>query len=871
MAEQLGRAELVLELNDKALRQGLEDLKRDIANVSASINPRSTGSGRSGGGRGVATPAEVDRLTQLARELNLNTNWGKALAALQDVDTDLRLIAAGTEFNVNESWRAALAKLDEIDSDLKLISAGDQLNLNTSWGNALQALTEVQTDLNAIDAAQKLNLASSWAVALDQLQEVKSDLAFVASAETLNLRTSWGKFLDQLEGVKADIDAATRDAANSATRRQIRARIQQNRQELGGFGAASRDNFGSTPATVRDIFDDDLARVRAARVRQEQTAADITRLTAQSERRAAKAFAAASAARTRRLTEAASNAVIGGAFPALFGQGAGASLGGGLGGGLGGLIGGQFGFGLSLVGTAIGQRFDEINRALQDPIQNFDALKTAGLLSSSAVEKNVEALIKQGRAAEANAIIQRELGERFGSQQEAQSFNEAIKGINSAFSEAAFVLGKFVAGPLADFLKRLREQGNPNSGNPSLGLNGAQNRERLTNNSNALINTGTGFAAAGFALAPTGVGAPVALGLLGTGAVLAGVGAATRPGAPSATGTQANMDRELAVIAQQRQTEEIINELRQARLSLVTAEIQGQDDLVLRLKRSVIELEKQKALSDSVARGASPIERQGIADQFNLQLQRVDEQELLALSKKRAEEEQKILDRRLRRGVANLELQGIEASISAARDLATLEGTALVRLQGRLKIEESLRKERAAQLQLQRELAKPIGDGRNGLTRTQESVDKLIIEQEKANANVRLAYAEAGASLARNAKAAADSLRSAQDNLQSVLRSGFDFLSPALQRQQLAQARAAVDPLIARGIIRSNIDISTPERLLQVANFADSFTKAENDLNTALDENTKAQQALAKKDWTVVVNVPGGSASGDVVREGVYQ
>jgi hypothetical protein len=32
-----------------------------------------------------------------------------------------------------------------------------------------------------------------------------------------------------------------------------------------------------------------------------------------------------------------------------------------------------------------------------------------------------------------------------------------------------------------------------------------------------------------------------------------------------------------------------------------------------------------------------------------------------------------------------------------------------------------------------------------------------------------------------------------------------------------------------------------------------------------------ATQALANKDWNVYVSVPGGSASGDVVREGVYQ
>ena len=57
----------------------------------------------------------------------------------------------------------------------------------------------------------------------------------------------------------------------------------------------------------------------------------------------------------RRLQGATSNALIGGAFPLLFGQGAGASVGGALGGFAGGMMGGQFGFALSLVGTSLGR------------------------------------------------------------------------------------------------------------------------------------------------------------------------------------------------------------------------------------------------------------------------------------------------------------------------------------------------------------------------------------------------------------------------------------------------------------------------------------------------------------------------------------
>jgi len=53
-----------------------------------------------------------------------------------------------------------------------------------------------------------------------------------------------------------------------------------------------------------------------------------------------------------------SSALIGGAFPLLFGQGGGAALGGLLGGAGGGLLGGQFGFALSLVGTQVGSLID---------------------------------------------------------------------------------------------------------------------------------------------------------------------------------------------------------------------------------------------------------------------------------------------------------------------------------------------------------------------------------------------------------------------------------------------------------------------------------------------------------------------------------
>ena len=65
------------------------------------------------------------------------------------------------------------------------------------------------------------------------------------------------------------------------------------------------------------------------------------------------------ATRGQRFRGAASNALIGGGFPLLFGQGAIGAAGGGIGGALGGALGGGFGFGLSIAGTAIAQQIQQ--------------------------------------------------------------------------------------------------------------------------------------------------------------------------------------------------------------------------------------------------------------------------------------------------------------------------------------------------------------------------------------------------------------------------------------------------------------------------------------------------------------------------------
>ncbi len=84
----------------------------------------------------------------------------------------------------------------------------------------------------------------------------------------------------------------------------------------------------------------------------------------------------------QKLNRATSNALIGGAFPLLFGQGLGASVGGALGGFGGGLLGGQFGFALSLVGTSLGSAVDrfvdgarKVGEAMNENAKEFDRVQ----------------------------------------------------------------------------------------------------------------------------------------------------------------------------------------------------------------------------------------------------------------------------------------------------------------------------------------------------------------------------------------------------------------------------------------------------------------------------------------------------------------
>ena len=109
-----------------------------------------------------------------------------------------------------------------------------------------------------------------------------------------------------------------------------------------------------------------------------------------------------SAERSQKFRSAASSALIGGAFPLLFGQGAGAAFGGAAGGFGGGMLGGEFGFGLSLIGTQLGATVDQLvskagdlGAALNPLTADLDAIAVAAGEGSSEFSAMLGAIEEQ--------------------------------------------------------------------------------------------------------------------------------------------------------------------------------------------------------------------------------------------------------------------------------------------------------------------------------------------------------------------------------------------------------------------------------------------------------------------------------------------
>jgi len=222
-------------------------------------------------------------------------------------------------------------------------------------------------------------------------------------------------------------------------------------------------------------------------------------------------------ARRRRLKDITGSALIGGAFPLLFGQGAGAAAGGGIGGALGGVIGGQMGFALSLVGTQFGTFADQIvsgaatlGQALDPLTADLEALAEAAGYAGTETQAAIEVIRELGSEQQALEAATALLAVTVGNQGVValQEFGENTADLGREFSRtmslmqaAAAAMFSGIARMAANILERandlsaglksddpelvkLRQRREEllDTGRPSFGGSGAQTSARRTVN-----------------------------------------------------------------------------------------------------------------------------------------------------------------------------------------------------------------------------------------------------------------------------------------------------------------------------------------------------------------------------------------------------
>jgi tape measure domain-containing protein len=245
------------------------------------------------------------------------------------------------------------------------------------------------------------------------------------------------------------------------------------------------------------------------------------------------------------------------------------------------------------------------------------------------------------------------------------------------------------------------------------------------------------------------------------------------------------------------------------------------------------------------------------------------------------------------------DILSIQESIAIEQQRGRLTSTGVGALQSIKAFEDAKRAEKNAQAAL-----------RAGQAEDASKRKELLNASRLASEQVRLASAQAKADLE-------DAFKSAQESVKSISRSIEDSvtqlqqlqntsgagLNEFMSGQQVSDRQAALSdqlrPIAQEIAKRRNLNFTisgTNEdrnnailRLIQadrqqtrleqdLAQSRVDLGKAQNDLATinqslvsVNSDLASATQALANKDWNVYVSVPGGSASGDVVREGVYQ
>jgi hypothetical protein len=363
------------------------------------------------------------------RNLNVRQSWQQALAGMADIQATGAAGRAARGLNTRQSWQRALADMADIQATGAAGRAARGLNTRQSWQRALADMADIQATGAAGRAARGLNTRQSWQRALaDMADWQRTNRRALPSSAMLAERVAG------TPGGVAPVDllAQRREQERRAAEELARSRTAGPRSPIGGTRF-----MVDSPAYNRE---------QERQAQRQQREALRAQREAERQRQNSRLFQG-----SRR--DAISQGLVGGAFPLLFGQGAAASIGGGLGGLGGGLLGGSFGFGLSLIGTALGgvvdttsQNLKNLAGSFKDPNDAITALEKAGFEVGDTLRFQVEQLKSVGRAYDAQTLVLKEVEKRLGTGavQELNALNAEQKKLQDSSSILAGNLQRLV-------------------------------------------------------------------------------------------------------------------------------------------------------------------------------------------------------------------------------------------------------------------------------------------------------------------------------------------------------------------------------------------------------------------------------------------
>jgi hypothetical protein len=271
-------------------------------------------------------------------------------------------------------------------------------------------------------------------------------------------------FAEEIFNIEKNFDKKLRDTAidNLLERFQLEENLQKRSiDKLLQAGKAEGEDFDRRLAQQTTDRLSANKKVNSARVRQR---AAIYRLEQRRLKQTTRERLRAEEAVSKKRKDALGSAIIGGAFPLLFGQGIGAAAGGGVGGAAGGLVGGQFGFGLSLVGTTLGTAADTFAKnmaslasSLSKPKEALEALEEAGIKVDDSLKANVDSLLDAGQAYEAQQLVLQEIADTLGPQAVSQlaAYDQETKKLEQSYQDAYTALVRELLPAMLGFITQI--------------------------------------------------------------------------------------------------------------------------------------------------------------------------------------------------------------------------------------------------------------------------------------------------------------------------------------------------------------------------------------------------------------------------------